>query len=129
METRRIKHVPLVDFLVLFLVLFCFSGTESYGDEHKIILKNHEKEQNTEFKSHKPCEVMRFLFVLLNLEIHVVSGLGHVTCMREKQHCHLSYEMFQINPSFFPSLEVWIHRSENTNTLKIQSSPSPLFFF
>ena len=39
METRRIKHVPLVDFLVLFLVLFCFSGTESYGDEHKIILK------------------------------------------------------------------------------------------
>ena len=76
MKTRRNKHVPFVDILVLFLVLVCF-----FVQKHE---KEHEKRQSTAFKSHGPCKVVRFFFFTLNLEIHVVSDLGHVKCMSEK---------------------------------------------
>ena len=88
MKTRRNKHVPFVDFLVLFLVLFCFFLVQNSKGRRTKTLKKHEKEhekrQNTAFKSHGPCKVVRFFFFTLNLEIHVVSDLGHVKCMSEK---------------------------------------------
>ena len=87
MKTRRNKHVPFVDFLVLFLVLVCFFVQNSKGRRTKTLKKHekeHEKRQSTAFKSHGPCKVVRFFFFTLNLEIHVVSDLGHVKCMSEK---------------------------------------------